>query len=301
MLKTLLAVLMAAPAPPLPPTANQNIPAETQKREPTVSAEEDLAEAQALYVEGKTKYDSADYAGAIDKFTKALGIVSALSEDNEGIKLTLLYNIASAHEKAFAIDKDLSHLRQALQLYKRYKAFAEAQGDIGDQLDVETKLIRLEKKLRVADQLEANRNQKSATRKLPPPPEQTPVGDWKKPRNVGIGLTVAGGVALVGGVVMVASGSRLRSNALEQVNQLNDLMVPPDHPAWVEGDEFIESETRRGRTFMAVGGTLAGVGAIGTGVGVYFLVKSGRLKNGKVQPSVAFTSDYAGVQLKGRF
>jgi hypothetical protein len=65
--------------------------------------------------------------------------------------------------------------------------------------------------------------------------------------------------------------------------------------------EYIDDETRRGRIYMAVGGSVAAVGAIGAGVGVAYLVKSKKLKEGRVQPSVALSPAYTGIVLRGRF
>ena len=234
---------------------------------------------------------------------EALRLVQA-NDGNESIQKELLYNIGRAHEEAFEIDRDLKHLRAALSLYEEYEGFAAWQDVSGgssdaaqDLQEVRERILDLKKRLRVADQIAENKHNASS----PVPPALPPTADWKRPRNIGIGLTVTGGAAIIGGVAFAIVGSRYRPNAQEQVMKLNDLGVPMDHPAWQEGGKFIDDETRKGNAVMAVGGTLAGVGAIGTGVGIYFLVKSGKLKNGKIQPSATLTPTYAGFSLTGRF
>lgn len=261
-----------------------------------------MQEAAALYQDGTASYKAADYNGAIQKFTKALGIVSAI-EGDERTQLTLLYNIASAHEKQFSIDKDGAHLRQALQLYKRYREFAQTTGDLGEELDVETNISRLERKLKTLDQIERNRAEANKQEGPPPPPSTTPTDDteWKKPRNLGIGLTVTGGAATIGGIVMVALGSQFEGNAQVQVDKLADMGVPMDDPAWAQGEQFVEDEKRRGNILMGVGATVAVVGATGVGVGTYYLVKSKKVREGQVSVTPTWGSGMAGVQISGRF
>lgn len=259
----------------------------------------EMQEAQALYSEGTAMFDSADYNGAVEKFTKALAIVQSVEGDDH-TRLSLLYNIASAHEKAHAIDKDVTHLRQALQLYERYRAFAQETGNLGDELDVETKIARLENQLRAADQIQRNREE-AERREVPPPPPPVQEADWKKPRNTGVGLVVGGSVATIGGVVLAVVGSTREAKARDQVDELADLDVPMDDPAWAEGDQFIADEKRKGNALMGVGATLAVVGAAGVGVGAYYLVKAKKMREGRVSALPALAPGYAGVQITGRF
>jgi tetratricopeptide (TPR) repeat protein len=257
-----------------------------------------MDEAAVLYEEGTAMYDSADYSGAIEKFTKALGIVTSVNGDDR-TRLTLLYNIAAAHEKGFSIDKDISHLRQALELYKRYRDFAQTTGDLGEELDVETRIAKLERRLRTRDQVEANR---AANRKVPPPPvTAVPEADWKKPRNTGIALVAVGGAVTIGGVIMAVTGSRFEANAQAQVDKLAAMGVPPTDPAWIEGEAFVQSEKKKGNALMGTGATLAIVGAAGVGVGAYFLVKSKKLRNGSVSVIPALSPGFAGIQISGSF
>jgi tetratricopeptide (TPR) repeat protein len=261
-----------------------------------------MEEAEVLFREGTVQYESTDYTGAIESFTKALGIVTAERGGDE-IRLTLLYNIALAHEKQFKIDKDVAHLRQALELYKRYRDFAQSKGDLGEELDVEYQIAHLEKQLQIHNQIERNkeRGEQPATADPPPVSELDAGLEWKKPRNTGIGLVAGGGVLTIGGVVLAVVGSTFEGSAEDEVAKLADQGIPMDHPAWAEGDEFIASEKRRGNVFMGVGASVAVVGAVGVGVGSYYLVKSKRLREGRVSALPALSPGYAGVQISGRF
>jgi tetratricopeptide (TPR) repeat protein len=78
------------------------------------------AQAVALYDEGQALYSAADYTGAIDKFTAALALISSDDTrfDSEA-RGRLLYNLATAHDRAFNVEQDDKHLRAARELYQR--------------------------------------------------------------------------------------------------------------------------------------------------------------------------------------
>jgi tetratricopeptide (TPR) repeat protein len=288
MYQLLITTILAGP-PALPPETSHSL-----SEQPVAGTLED---ARSLYEAGSVLYDAADYLGAIDKFTEALGIVKRLGGHDE-VRLSLLYNIAASHEKQFEIDKDVSHLRQALALYRQYEEFVSG-GDLGDELDVHGKILNLERRLNTHDNIERNRaNSKMEPRDIPPPPTSN---GWERHRKTGVGLAVSGGVFLVGGVILSVVGSQFEPSARAQVDELADLGVPMDHPAWAQGDEFIEQERRKGVALMAVGGSLAVVGVVGVGVGTFFLVKAKRARAGQASVSPTLGRGFAGVQLTGRF
>ena len=107
-----VSLLLATPAA-LAPTTSHAAPA------PAPSAADDAAvqESRALYVEGKARFDTFDYNGAVDLWTKAY---AKLPPDAAGVRNAMVYNIATAQEKAYDLDKDLQHLRQAVLLLESY-------------------------------------------------------------------------------------------------------------------------------------------------------------------------------------
>ena len=258
-----------------------------------------MDKAAALFKEGSAQYDSADYNGAIDKFTKALEIVTSVDGPTK-IRLRLIFNIATAHEKAFTIDKDVQHLRQALNLYRRYLAFAERTGDLGEELTVDSRISRLEKQLRMHSEIESNVAR--ADNPLPPAPT-TPAdtSTWTHPRNLGLGLATGGAVFTVTGIILAAAGGQLEAKAQTQVDELDDLGIPPDHPAWTEGAQFVASERDRGAALTGTGATFIIVGIAGIGVGAYYLVKAKRIREGRVSTLPALAPGFAGIQISGRF
>lgn len=78
------------------------------------------AEAEALYERGKARYQTADYDGAIGLWTEAYGSLPDQAETSH-IKTLLMYDIARAHEEAFAVDGSVARLRQAKILFERYR------------------------------------------------------------------------------------------------------------------------------------------------------------------------------------
>jgi len=260
---------------------------------------EPTPEAQSLYQEGTTMFDSADYNGAIEKFTAALNLVGNADADTH-TRLMLLFNIASAHERQYEIDEDRAHLRQALTLYERYREFAQTRGDLGEELDIEARISRIRGLLKDSDESDPVPEGPEAAA-TPDPVGTGAHGNWKKPRNTGIGLVIGGGAVTLGGAVLAIIGTQLEPNAQSQVDELADMGVPMDHPAWVEGQQFVEDERRKGRAMIGAGVAVSVVGLVGVGVGSYYLVKAKKLKEGRLSVTPTVSRGSAGIQIGGRF
>lgn len=90
---------------------------------PASDDEAALAEAREIFDRGRAKYDTFDYEGAIDLWQQAM---QKVPETQAGVRNAMVYNIALAQEKAYDVDEDVAHLRQAVLLLKdwvaRYKA-----------------------------------------------------------------------------------------------------------------------------------------------------------------------------------
>lgn len=95
-----------------------------------------LAEAKALFERGKAKYDTYDFEGAVELWTQAY---SKLPEDAAGQRNAMVYNIATAREKAYEVDKDLQHLRQAQLLLESYVANYKAMYQRTPETEAEVK------------------------------------------------------------------------------------------------------------------------------------------------------------------
>jgi hypothetical protein len=80
-----------------------------------------VEQAQRLFDAGVTKFETADYVGAIELWTEAFGLVPSVPE-YAPIKAKLIANIAAAQERAYSVDAELSHLNQAKILLERYRS-----------------------------------------------------------------------------------------------------------------------------------------------------------------------------------
>ena len=95
----------------------------TAQAAPADDDEAALAEARAMFERGRSKYDTFDYEGAIDLWQQAY---SKVPESQAGVRNAMVYNIALAQEKAFEVDKDVAHLRQAVLLLESWVASYKA-------------------------------------------------------------------------------------------------------------------------------------------------------------------------------
>ena len=219
---------------------------------------------EALYFEGRARFTAADYASAIDIWTRLLAQLP--QSETRAIRLDLLFNIALAHTRQYGIDDDPKHLKKALTLFRLYAEHEPSE-------DVDGRIAELEARLEALTHQVAE----------PAPPEPklvstpAPVTKSDEPRGpsrgLGIGLLAGGSAALVGGVALLVAGAQLRPSAEASVAELDALGLAPDDPAYAEGQTFIDDETRRGRALMGVGGALAGLGVAAAGFGISVLAR----------------------------
>lgn len=266
----------------------------------------DITEAKNLYQEGTVFYEATSYPLAIEKFTEALALLG--KEGAPRTRLSLLYNIASAHHMQFSIDHDVGHLRQALSLYLRYRDYVRKHADTGEELQVESRIAKVQALLSTHARIQRARKQevKETLLHQPAPPPRAPQADsgtmsWQRARSTGIGLTVAGGIATVGGAVLVGVGTQMAPRAQRQVDELMTEDVPMDHPAWAEGNAFVDQERKRGRAMLGSGVAVGVVGLVGVGVGTYYLVRAKKLKDQGVTVTPTLGPSTAGIQIGGRF
>ncbi|MCH9688344.1 MAG: hypothetical protein K0V04_43335 [Deltaproteobacteria bacterium] len=104
-----------AAAAPSPSVAPGPAPAAAAAGQATVDPS--LVQARDLYEEGRARFDTFDYEGAVELWTRAY---SKLPTDADGVRNRMVYNIATAQQLAFDIDHDVRHLRQAVLLLQQY-------------------------------------------------------------------------------------------------------------------------------------------------------------------------------------
>jgi hypothetical protein len=143
------------------------------------------------------------------------------------------------------------------------------------------------------------------TAALPPPdPDPEPEKDIlpEDRRPLGLGLTIGGGIALVGGVVLVAVGGNLFSSTTRTYLGNSD-SAPAD--CTIEGsicdlNEWRDGEYTRANALLAVGSILAAAG-IGLVIGGTVVLVRDRNARASVGVTPMYTRRGAGLSLSGRF
>lgn len=268
---------------------------------PVRAAEEDpVAVARELYDRGTAKFETADYEGAIDLWTDAYARLPT-SADTLDIKILILYNLATAREKAFEVDGEVSHLRQALVLLEGFeKSIPSIYGE-GEAADAEAARVA-ERKAAIQAQIEAATAKPDPGPKDPGPTGPTvPTGptEPKEQAPPGRSQVILGATFIGVGV----AGLGLMTTGLVLGSQANDLSGLD--PADIDGRRDQFDRGRLGNTLAITGAIL---GATMTATGAVFL-GFGAAKNRRHRqekgPSAAlqplFAPGLAGLGVRGRF
>jgi hypothetical protein len=281
---------------------------EAPAAEPPAEPEADLSEARRLFDEGTARYDAADFAGAIETFTLALSELRKQGVSDFRIRGLLLFNIGRTHMRAYGIDEEVEHLRQAKTIFTSFIDEAERHPEEVDAADIDearNQLVEIDRLLADAKSVPEGKPKRERKPKQPRDRPE-PKGDPQKLRASGIGLLAGGGALLVGGVGMLAWGAGYVPAAEAKVAGLDALGLPPDSPAFAEGEAFIDAERRKGTTWMAVGGVSVALGVVGVGIGIRQLVTAKRIKQNNRAltawtPTAAFGRDGVWFGVSGRF
>jgi uncharacterized membrane protein len=155
-LSCVLAVALAGPfaaAPRIGWGAPGRKAKEAKEAKTTAEEEAALAEARDLFEQGKAKYDTFDYNGAIELWQLAY---SKVPPREAGVRHSMVYNIALAQEKAYDVDKDAQHLRQAVllleQWVKDFKAMYERTPETAAEVEkANERIAELKRKITIAE------------------------------------------------------------------------------------------------------------------------------------------------------
>ena len=252
-------------------------------------------EAKALYQEGLALYNTFDYEGAIKAWTRAYGKLPA-SEANAASRNALVYNIASAQEKAFEQDKDVVHLVRAKALLEVYVQENLAAGgtDEADLAKARERIAAFDERIEVE---QARAEKAKAT-----PREKQPTTPQPKKRREGVGLVAGGSVllglgaaTLVGGVTAGVLEGQRASDAIGGVDALGD-----------EAERKRQLDRgKRGDTIVIATAVSGGVAAVAGAVLVAIGAVRMRKSSGKATPKHAllpsFGRGWAGLAWSTRF
>jgi tetratricopeptide (TPR) repeat protein len=134
-----LAVLQVPPAMAAGPAAEQA----------------DLKEAERLYKQGKTKFETADYEEALALWKQAYALLPE-SADTQVIRNALVYNISEAQVKAYEINRNVTHLRKAKLLLDDYLArhrqlYGDDENAVKERSDARDRLREVERMIAEAE------------------------------------------------------------------------------------------------------------------------------------------------------
>lgn len=303
---------VASAAPAKPKTAPGAEPAQPVQPVPA-EAGDPLTTAQQLYDRGRAKFETADYRAAIELWTEAYATVPDTPQGNQ-VKVLLIYNLATAREKAFDVSRDPGELRQAQILLRNFEQsivalYGEGEEAEAERVKVQERIAALDGRLaeheaaRAEDEDEDDgedqaqgdgdgEDQADDSSQAPAPSATEPVADQPVPGRRG--LVIAGSaVALLGavGLGVMAGGIGMGARA-------NDLSrLEPDD---LEGRRAQFERGRAGNMIAIIGGAAGGAllvsGAVLLGLG---LRRGSSERAVAVHPAVG--AGRAGLVLQGRF
>jgi tetratricopeptide (TPR) repeat protein len=276
---------------------------------PSVAAPSDSESPEALYNEGRALYETADYEGAIKVWTKAYAKLQ-WTPANAEIKAGILYNLAGAHEEAFGINGNATHLNKAMVLLKR---FDENVPQIyGEGPDADAERDRIQQRI---DHLQEKLDEANASGAKVDEPDEDPDEDpTQEPQDEAAGaeqpkdttpdedaksgkvLMITGGV--IAGIGVAAGGAAVAF--LASGSGANDFTGIPE-------DDYAArmAQIDRGNRANTIAGINTGfaLALLTTGV---VLLAVGAKKSKKAKSSTATLTPYggpgqAGMVLSGRF
>lgn len=294
-----LSVALLAVSPPslaAPPPEDDELPA----------ADPELEEAKRLFDAGVARYTAADYESAVSLWLEAYALLPP-TFDNRMIKAELIYNVARAQQKWFAIDKDVKHLRQSREILDRY--LGELDELYGDQAAMEREKVQEQIEdvdIQIA-KWEAEQRRREAELAERMRPNFDEAADAREERRnkamigAGASLTALG----VGGVGLLVTGIIL-ANSAEQTS--GDLLLESDIPARQSaisrgqaGNAMILIGSLAGGVFLTAGVPLLGVGLAAEGKRKQRRRAAGLDVAGVRTIVPMWTGAGAGVAIGGRF
>ena len=256
----------------------------------------EVAKAKKLYAKGKAAFDTTDYDTAIEAWTEAYSTLPD-SPANAPVKAALIYNLATAQERAFGIDQDITHLRRAEDLMEAYARSIPALYGAGAEADAEAE--KIEKRLadvraeieqaEAEAKAEAERRaaEEAAARDADEDKGSDPSKDAPPPDPKARIFIITGGALMGGGVI----GLGVMAGGLAMGSAAND-DVPED--LGERRDQFDRGQAGNVMAYVggAVGGALLVTGAVLLGLG---------LKKRRTSVAASAGPGHAGFVIRGRF
>lgn len=294
MLALWLAVAVAGP-----------VPVEAAPARGKSKAQGPLEKVRALSQEAQTRFETADYEGAIELWTQAY---AALPEETRygPQRSALAYQIAQACVEAYSIDPKLTYLRKAERLFESYLPLVGA-GDGETRAEVQETLDDLRRRIAEAEAQEREREREAAGREAEPREDEQRAAEERaraEERDRGSAarrraLTISGGVVLgVGAVGLAVMGYGLAAGA--GVDRRGEAAKAAGETDPAVYDALLREGTRA-NVVALVSGVIGGVVAV-TGAG---LLAKGLFGRGRGRRELTWAPRWipggAGVGVFGRF
>lgn len=192
----------------------------------------DLAEAQKLYQEGRAAYDTFNYDAAITLWTTALARLPETAEA-AAVRNALVYNLAAAQLKAYALDHDEVRLKRARLLLESYLATEHEAGaaDPADVARVGAQMAEID-----AELAESDTTAKPITTEgpvVPPAPDEKPYEPSKRGAvMIGVGATLL--VVAAGLTAGMATGIVIGRRAETRLGELDTIEEEDERPDVVD-------------------------------------------------------------------
>lgn len=240
-----------------------------------------MARVAALINEGQVLFDTADFSGAIDRWTQAY---AALPDDPDIVaaRNLLTYQIAQAHIEAHAIDGEPSHLRKAERLLTRYIEALEI-GEVEVRNAAENLRDDLQARIDAAGPPVVAAAPRPILAPVPVVRSRSP-DPWTVSGGVGLGL---GGALLVGTAIAAIEGIRIDRDGAQAVTRGADA---------AELAGLLRRGTQANQA--AIGTAVAGALMLTAGTA---LLITGRVKRRPVAASPTVGVGFVGLALAGRF
>ncbi|MEZ4382241.1 MAG: hypothetical protein R3A79_12895 [Nannocystaceae bacterium] len=263
-----------------------------------------LVEARDLYERGTAKFETADYVGAITLWTDAYGRVPASAELRE-VKTLILYNLATAREKAFEVDGDLAHLRQALILLDNFlesvdAIYPDAEEAAKERAEAQERRAAIESRIK-----EAEAAAEAGDAPVAPAGaagEPIVVAPWPTPPDTG---PPPGRAMVIGGAVLIGMGGAslgMMTAGMVVGAQANDIDSLDPNNFNDRREQF--DRGRLGNTLAIAGGAAAGVTIVSGAVLLALGLRKQRAAakaSASAQLAPMLGPGIAGVRVGGRF
>jgi hypothetical protein len=283
---------------PEPEPAEENAEGEDASAGPDAEL---LGKTGELFMAGQSKFDTADYEGAIELWTAAYNLLPATPE-YAPMRGTLSISLANAQVEAYRIDKDVEHLRTADDLFTRYLEGLDAD-DEENRAAVQAEQDKIRPELERAEAEQKQREREAAEREAQAreevarkaATERAAKDDWADTKSARRfrRMTYTGGALIgVGGVwvgIMLA-GMGIGAAADRRGAELGPGASDEDYERNLQ-------DGRAGNGLAWASGFLAGVFAI-TGAG---MVIGGHVRRKKDLQRMGLSIGPGSLTLRGRF